>query len=160
MIKKIYFVLIFLSLSSGLALAQDFIKTSELFQQSRDNPHGGRLNIIQDPSIDTLISRYIHGKKKLDETAGYFGMEGFRIQIYSSSNRNAREESGKVRAEFINKFPGIASYPLYADPGWFKIRVGNFRTKAEAVKLLLTVSREFDAYLVPDFIKLSDLNIK
>ena len=61
-------------------------------------------------------------------------MEGFRIQIYSSSNRNAREESNKARAEFISKFPDIVSYPLYAEPGYFKIRVGDFRTKTEATK--------------------------
>jgi hypothetical protein len=150
---KIYFVLIILGLSSGLVGAQDFVKTSALFLRTNENSRGGRLNIIQDPSLDTLISRYISGKKN-------HGMEGFRIQIYNSSTRNAREESGKVRAEFMSKFPGIVSYPLYADPGWFKIRVGDFRTKSEAIKLLLSVSKEFDAYIVPDFINFPDLNLK
>ena len=40
-------------------------------------------------------------------------MDGFRIQIYNSPNRNAREESGKVRAEFMSKFPDIVSYPPF-----------------------------------------------
>jgi SPOR domain len=158
--NKLYFVLIILGFSSGLVCAQDFVKTSSLFLRTNENSSAGRLNIIQDPSLDTLISRYISGKKKLYENAGYYGMEGFRIQIYNSSTRNAREESGKVRAEFMSKFPGIVSYQLYADPGWFKIRVGDFRTKSEAIKLLLSVSKEFDAYIVPDFINLPDLNLK
>ena len=59
----------------------------------------GKLTIDQDPAIDTLISRYILYNRKID------GMEGFRIQIYSSSEKNAREESGRVRAEFMSKFP-------------------------------------------------------
>jgi len=88
-------------------------------------------------------------------------MEGFRIQIYSSSNRNAREESNKVMAEFISKFPDIKPSLLYAEPGYFKIRAGDFRTKTEATKLYLIVSKEFpDAYLVPDFINFPDLNTK
>jgi hypothetical protein len=88
-------------------------------------------------------------------------MEGFRIQIYSSNNRNAREESNKARAEFMSKFPEIVSYPLYAEPGYFKIRVGDFRTKAEAARMFQKISREFrDSYIVPDVINFPDLNIK
>jgi hypothetical protein len=88
-------------------------------------------------------------------------MDGFRIQIYSSSNRNAREESNKARAAFISKFPDIISYALYAEPGYFKIRAGDFRTKTEATRLFMLVSKEFpDAYLVPDIINFPDLNTK
>lgn len=88
-------------------------------------------------------------------------MEGFRIQIYNSSNRNAREESSKVRADFISKFPDIISYPLFAEPGYYKIRVGDFRTKTEATILYLQISKVFpDSYIVPDIINFPDLNIK
>jgi len=63
--------------------------------------------------------------------------------------------------EFMKKFPGIISYPLYAEPGYFKIRAGDFRTKTEATKLLLSIRKEFpDAYLVPDIINFPELNIK
>lgn len=86
------------------------------------------------------------------------GLKGFRIQIYSSSNRNAREESGKVRAEFISKFPQeLTSYASFAEPGYYKIRVGDFRTKAEGTKYLLMIRKVFpDAYLVPDVISFPD----
>ena len=88
-------------------------------------------------------------------------MEGYRIQIYSSSNRNAREESGKARAEFMSKFPDIVSYPLFAEPGYYKIRVGDFRTKTEATRLFLMISKVFpDAYIVPDIINFPDQNTK
>ena len=88
-------------------------------------------------------------------------MAGFRIQIYASSNRNAREESNKAMAEFISKFPDIKPYLVFAEPGYFKIRAGDFRTKTEATRLFLLVSKEFpDAYLVPDFINFPDLITK
>jgi hypothetical protein len=161
MIRKPLLFLIILSFSTGFSQAQFFVKTSDLFRKSDNNSHAGRLNIIQDSAIDTLISRYILVNKNVNKDKGYYGMAGFRIQIYSSSNRNAREESNKARAEFISKFPDIISYPLYAEPGYFKIRAGDFRTKTEATKIFLIVSKEFpDAYLVPDIINFPDLNIK
>ncbi|TAL60714.1 MAG: SPOR domain-containing protein [Bacteroidetes bacterium] len=161
MIRKHFLFLIILGFSTGLVSAQSFIKTSDLFRRSNDNSLSGQLNIIQDPAIDTLISRYILINKNINKDYGYYGMQGFRIQIYNSSNRNAREESNKARAEFMSKFPDIVSYPLYAEPGYFKIRAGDFRTKTEATKIFLIVSKEFpDAYLVPDIINFPDLNTK
>jgi hypothetical protein len=161
MIRKPLLLFIILGFYTGFSTAQSFVKTSDIFRRSDNNLNAGQLLIIQDASIDTLISRYILVNKNINKTYGHYGMEGFRIQIYSSSNRNAREESNKARAEFISKFPDIISYPLYAEPGYFKIRAGDFRTKTEATKVFLIVSREFpDAYLVPDIINFPDLNIK
>jgi hypothetical protein len=161
MIRKFFLILIVLGFSPNFSQAQSDVKTSELFRRPDNNSTTGQLNIIQDPAIDTLISRYVLGNINLYNEHAHYGMEGFRIQIYASSNRNAREESNKARAQFISKFPDIVSYPLYAEPGYFKIRVGDFRTKAEATKTYLIVSKEFpDAYLVPDFINFPDLNIK
>jgi hypothetical protein len=113
------------------------------------------------PVVFFLISRHIQANKNLFKVNNHYGMEGCRIQIYASSNRNAREESNKARAEFMSKFPDIVSYPLYAEPGYFKVRVGDFRTRTEAYKLFQLISKEFPgAYIVPDVINFPDLNIK
>jgi hypothetical protein len=161
MIRNFLFFLIFLGFTAGSISAQPFVKTSDLFNKQSNNLHGGRLKIIQDPSIDTLISRYILISENVYRDNDRYGMKGFRIQIYSSSNRNAREESNKARAEFINKFPDIDSYALYAEPGYFKIRAGDFRTRTEATKVFQIVSKVFpEAYLVPDIINFPDLNKK
>jgi hypothetical protein len=161
MVRNFLLSLILLGLSPGFALSQSFVRTSDLFKKTYDNSNVGQLNIQQDPAIDSLISRYILTNKKIFTDKGYYGMDGFRIQIYASSNRNAREESNKARAEFMNKFPDIVSYPLFQDPGYFKIRVGDFRTKTEATRLFLIISKEFpDAYIVPDIINFPDLNTK
>ncbi len=161
MIRNLIFFFIILVFFSEAAPAQAFVKTINLFNRSGINYSAGKLKIIQSPSIDTLISRYIMVNENIYREQGRYGMAGFRIQIYNSSNRNAREESNKARAAFMSKFPDIPSYPLYAEPGYFKIRVGDFRTKTEAIKVFLAVSKEFpDAYLVPDIINFPDLNIK
>jgi hypothetical protein len=161
MIRNLFSFLIILYFSTGITAAQPFVRTTDLFSRPDGNNHSGQLKIIQDPSIDTLISRYILINENIYRDYRRYGMEGFRIQIYSSSNRNAREESNKARAVFISKFPDIVSYPLYAEPGYFKIRVGDFRTKTEATRLFILVSKEFpNAYLVPDIINFPDLNTK
>lgn len=161
MIRKLILFIILTVFAAGIGRAQTIVSTSDLFKRTDGNSHSGQLNIIQDPAVDTLISRYILGNKNLSQEPGKFGMAGFRIQIYASSNRNAREESNKVNADFISKFPDVNSYTLYANPGYFKIRVGDFRTKTEATKLFLIVSKAFpDAYLVPDYINFPELNTK
>ena len=161
MIRKLFLILVILGFSTVIVRSQTIVRSADFFKKTDNNPQSGRLNIVQDPAIDTLISRYILGYKNLEEKNGYSGMEGFRIQIYSSSNRNAREESAKVRAEFISKFPDIISYPLFAEPGYYKIRVGDFRTKTEATRLFLLISKVFpDAYIVPDIINFPELNKK
>jgi hypothetical protein len=159
MIRRIFPFFIIPFFCTGIGSAQAFIKTADLFNKAEGNNRSGQLKIIQNPAIDTLISRYIMINGDIYKDYGRYGMEGFRIQIYSSSNRNAREESNKVRAAFISKFPGIVSHLLFAEPGYFKIRVGDFRTKTEATKLFLIISKEFpDAYIVPDIINFPDLN--
>jgi hypothetical protein len=148
-------VLIVLTFLTLPAMSQEFVKTEDLFR--KDN-RAGDLNIVQDPGLDTLISRYILMSQKVYEQNGYYGMTGFRIQIFNSSNRNAREESRKARATFMSKFPDISSDILYSEPGYFKVRVGNFRTKAQATQVLRAISRDFpNAYIVPDIINFPEL---
>jgi hypothetical protein len=150
MVKKIFLVLVILFFTVDFCRSQAFIRTADLLRRSERGAGTGSLNIIQDQAIDTLLSRYILSNKKLRTIEGTQGIQGFRIQIYYSSVRNAREESARARADFINKFPDIISYAQYQEPGYFMVRAGNYRSKAEGYKDLLAVRREFpNAYLVP-----------
>jgi hypothetical protein len=159
--RKHFSVFLFFCFSAAVLTAQPVVKTADLFRRDDPNNRMGELVINQGASLDTLISRHLLANKNLFKVNNHYGMEGFRIQIYASNNRNAREESNKTRAEFMSLFPDIVSYPLYAEPGYFKIRVGDFRTKTEAMKLFQMISKEFrDAYIVPDVINFPDLNTK
>ncbi len=156
MIRQSVFSFLIIILTTGLCSSQAFIKTADLFQRDGGS---GKLTIYQSQSVDTLISRYILAHKKLrtlEENTQ--GMEGFRIQIYYSSVRNAKEESAKARARFINKFPDILSYAGFQEPGYFVVRAGDFRTKTEAYKYLVLIRNEFpNAYPVPAIINYPDL---
>lgn len=161
MMRKLIFILVILGFSSLIVRSQSYYTTSDLFRSTDANSQSGRLTIYQDPALDTLIGRYIIQNKTLEERNGFTGVEGFRIQIYNSSDRNAKIESAKVRQEFMNQFPDVVSYLLFAEPAWYKVRVGNFRSRTEATRLFLIISKKFpNADLVPDIINLPDLNIK
>jgi hypothetical protein len=114
MIKRALLISMMFMFFVNITDAQMFIRISDLFPTKITSPGSGELNIIQDQSVDTLLSRYILGNKLLNG-----GMEGFRIQIYRSSTRSAREESNKVRADFMVEFPEIQSYAEYEKPGYF-----------------------------------------
>lgn len=139
---------------TGFICNAQFIKTSDLFPSEIPSRKAGSLNIIQEPGIDTLVSRYILANRLYGG-----GMEGFRIQIYRSSSRNAREESNKVRAQFMVDFPDITSYSEYNRPGYFLVRVGDFRTRMEGTKTLYLIRKKYpNAYMVPCIINFPDLN--
>jgi hypothetical protein len=153
MFKRAFLVVSILILAINISDAQVFIKTSDLFPVNKPDSRGGELNIIQDKSADTLMSRYILANRFLNG-----GMEGCRIQIYRGSSRTAREESNKVRADFMVLFPDIPSYAEYAEPGWFLVRVGDYRTKMEGTKSLYMIRKKYpNAYLVPCIINFPDL---
>jgi len=153
MFKRAFLIFSVLILIVNISDAQVFIKTSDLFPVTKPGSNTGELNIIQDQRADTLMSRYILANRFLNG-----GMDGFRIQIFRGSNRTAREESNKVRATFMSLYPEIASYAEYAEPGWFLVRVGDFRTKMEGTKSLYMIRKKYpNAYLVPCIINFPDL---
>ena len=153
MVRKVFLLIILLISVVNLCTAQEFFKTADLFRKPDSDIRPGSLNIFQEPETDTLISRYVLANRMLN------GMDGFRVEIYRSSDRNAQEESNKKRAEFMIEFPDIPSYAMFRKPGYFLVRAGDFRTKAGGTKLLYLVRRKFpNAYLVPDVINFPDLN--
>ncbi|MFP4041249.1 MAG: SPOR domain-containing protein, partial [Bacteroidales bacterium] len=63
-----------------------------------------------------------------------------------------------IRTEFYEQFPDIPIYREYDSP-YFKIYVGDFRTKIEAIKSLKKIQKHFpSAFVVPDTINYPELN--
>lgn len=106
------------------------------------------IEIIQDPRVDTLISRYTQVKQRQSS------IEGYRIQIAAGSNRN---NVYQIKSKFYQNFPEIKQYIIYQSPN-FKLRVGNYRTRLEAYKDLQEILPLFNgAFIIRDELKLSEL---
>ncbi len=82
------------------------------------------------------------------------GVPGYRIRIYSESGIGAKEEQQRVRARFLSFFPGTDAYYRYDEP-YFKVYVGDCRTRSEALKLYDQVKKKFpNPILVEDYINI------
>lgn len=88
--------------------------------------------------------------------SGFKAVPGYRVRIYFSNAQNAREKSAAEAAKFHEKFGTYSVYHNFVNPN-FKVTVGDFRTKSEALELLDLVKKDFpSAFIVKENIILAD----
>jgi hypothetical protein len=110
-----------------------------------------KLQIRQDPRITDLLVRHSQINQRRH------GTDGFRLEIYFGSESKAREKAVRVKNEFNLVFPNIPSYLLFQTPN-FKVRVGDFRNKSEALKTKAYIASKYpNAFIVKDFIRFPEL---
>jgi hypothetical protein len=124
---------------------------TDIFQKIEEESQG-RITFEQEDSIHNLVLKHIANNRHKD------GIPGYRIRVYSNLGTNARQESQEIRSKFYEEFPDIPVYREYDSP-YFKVYVGDFRTKIEAIKSLKQIKRLFPAaFVVPDQINYPELN--
>jgi hypothetical protein len=74
-------------------------------------------------------------------------MSGYRVRIFFDNRQSARKESENVLKRFHAIFPDVMAYRLYANP-YFKVTVGDFRTRSEAMALLARIKGDFPSAFV------------
>jgi len=126
-------------------------RAANIFEKIQTNSQG-KIRFQQDSLIGDLVIRHMIKNKQNPR------IDGYRIRIYSDLGTHARKESEEYKARFYENFPDIPIYQDYDRPYW-KVYVGDFRTKIEAIKSLKKVKREFPAaFIVPDQINLPELD--
>lgn len=107
-----------------------------------------KINSKQDSDLVDLVNLHI----RRNQQGG--NMQGFRVEIFFSSELNARQKAQNIKNEFLTAFPTYNVYISYFSPD-FKVRVGNFRTRNEAIKAMNEIKGQFPrAFVVPDLIEL------
>ena len=102
--------------------------------------------------IDSLLN--VNYYKLMALNGKVKGVPGYRIRIFSESGIGAKEEQQRIRASFLSKFPDIDAYYVYDEP-YFKLYVGDCRTRSEALKLYDRIKAKFpNPILVEDYINL------
>lgn len=79
--------------------------------------------------------------------ASFTSVSGYRIRIFFSNEQDARQASVLAAQRFMEKFGTHSVYHNYTYPN-FKVTVGDFRTKSEALELLSAVKRDFPSAFV------------
>ena len=108
------------------------------------SPSGGSVAIHQDAEVKEFFN-YLEL-----QNAKVKGMPGFRIRIYRENSQQARQKSLDLVTDFIAKFPEYACYRYYDNP-YFKVSVGDFRTRFDAMKAFKEVVKDFpEAFIVQE----------
>lgn len=132
--------------SSSFCLAQNFDTT--LVQDSqmvdRNIQIRPQVNYHENVKLVELSNNY----KELNKTENT--IDGYRIEIFSSSGANSKLKARNYRIQFIDKYDSIPAYVVWEYPN-FEVRTGDFRTKLEAEKALALIVNEFPfAFITKD----------
>ncbi len=74
-------------------------------------------------------------------------LSGYRVRIFFDNKQSARNESEATLKKFEGLFPDVKAYRIYVNP-YFKVTVGDFRTKSEAMALLSRIRGAFPSAFV------------
>ena len=114
----------------------------------------GVVHIYSEPGIDSLVRLHVSYNQ------AYPTIPGYRIQIFMESGNQALADCENVEQEFMDKYEDVSSYITFSAP-YYRVRVGDFRTRLEAEKFLQKIGRKYpNAWVIKDEINLPDLPSK
>jgi hypothetical protein len=133
--------------SIGVFFIFIFVFIGGMFAQN-----GGSVTIHESAAIKNLVAKHV----QVNEYHPW--VNGYRVQLYSVSGVNSRDKANTFMAQFLLKNPDAKVYIVYHAP-YYKVRIGDFRTKIEALSYLQTIKRDFPSgFVVVDKIKFKTEN--
>lgn len=104
--------------------------------------------LVRDARFDEVVAR----QKK--ENLLHQTIPGYRVQIYFGVNR---PKASEVKLDFAGRFPEVSAYLTYQQPN-YKVRVGDFRSRYEALRFLKSIEGLYPTvFVVPDEVRLPPL---
>lgn len=101
------------------------------------------VKVHQSQGISTAMSVHFRNNSSRAVT-------GYRVRIFFDNRQTARAASEAALNRFMEVYRDIAAYRSYVNP-YFKVTVGDFRTKSEAMQLLDRIKAEFpSAFIVKE----------
>ena len=111
----------------------------------------GSVSVHQSKVVEESMRNYVVANKVRV-------LNGYRIRIFFDNSQNARQNSGGAYGTFLKIFKCIPAYRSYVNP-YFKVSVGDFRTKAEAMEKLIHIKKVFPAaFIVKEKIKFPEVD--
>ncbi len=120
--------------------------TSNILADLQKNKNDGTVKIIQSESIRNVLFLHLEAQKRNIQNNGY------RICIFADSGQEANRKAENVRSVFMGIYRNVRPYKTFNYP-FYRVYVGDFKTKSEAMKFLKILERNFpNAYIVSDMI--------
>ena len=125
--------------SSGV---DTLLSGKDIFHVMPLRANGGKadVEIYQSQTVASAL------RKQVAANAGR-AMAGYRVRIFFDNRQSARVESEAALKKFEAMYHDVKAYRTYANP-YFKVTVGDFRTKSEAMALLSRIKSEFPSAFV------------
>lgn len=146
--KKILLTLLLVLVSGAVLRAQEFrvdtMKVSRvdstLVGRNVLSVLGSGVTVNQSSAMRSALDRYVqnNANKKLS---------GYRIRVYFENGQNARARSEAIARSVSNAYPGMGVYRTFESPN-FKVMVGDFRTKDEALKVYQSLKATYPTALL------------
>lgn len=100
---------------------------------------------------DSTILLLLEIKKEENIRKG--GIDGFRVQIF----QGPKDGADRIYSRFLALYPDYKIYKTFPGPD-FKVRVGDFRERSEAIYVKYLIEKEFpNAMIVEDVINFPEL---
>ena len=149
----IYLILIISALAAAPLRAQDidatptdslvYVPAASLDESLKGKNIFNYVTVHQSQSIANAMASKIE-RNKSRKIAGY------RVRIFFDNKQNARSASEAAMGRFKSMYPGHGAYRSFASP-YFKVTVGDFRTKSEAMQMMQRLKSDFpSAYVVKE----------
>ncbi len=121
--------------------------TQTIFEVLESQEEGlGKVIIEQPFGVKSLVNRQIYFNSK------FIGFQGYRIQVGFFSGNKGREKAYKTKSDIVTQLPDFDTYIVFLQP-YFKVRIGDFFTKSEALKALQQIKEIYpNAFIVEDLI--------
>lgn len=125
-----------------------FLFSAATLRAQDNTPREGSVKVIKDSRIDILIRKQIY-----INNLAIRNQPGFRVQVLTTNKRN---EALDAKAKVMQLYPDYRSYVDFEAP-YFKVRIGDFRTRDEATELRQKLSDLFSGgvFVVPTIINVS-----
>lgn len=94
-----------------------------------------RGQVLSSDSLDVAMKQYIKKNRSRNVSV-------YRLRIFFDNKQTARNVSEQVSMAFSEAYPDIPVFRGYTNP-YFKVTVGNFRTKSEAMKFLNMIKGQY-----------------
>lgn len=130
------------------AVVDSSLVGKSIFKVMPSTSEGARADVTvhQSSTIAAALDRRIRENKSRR-------LSGFRVRIFFDNKQDARSASEAAAQRFQALHPGYAAYRSFAAP-FFKVTVGDFRTRSEAMSLLQQIKGEFpSAFVIKENIK-------
>lgn len=122
----------------------------DIFRLLEESSGSGRVKISQTQKVKDAYYMHLDQSSKRKIT-------GYRIRIFFDNNQSARGKSEAVASQFAQMYPGVPVYRSYTNP-YFKVTVGDYRSKSEAMKMLKELEGLFQsAFLIKETINFPPL---